>query len=459
MVADIRQGPLFANLPEDQIQCVLEMGSEVTLQSGEILFSEGEAAQYFYILLEGNLQITKRGNGQEFTLALHTVPGTFTGEVPLLTGTPYIATARAVKPTKVLRYDAATFRQLLRMCQGMLDIILSVFASRIQGTEVAMMQQEKLAALGKLSAGLAHELNNPASAALSATEQLREVLQTLPETLSAWHGHDNGTELFCSSQQQALQEGDATTGLDPLTRSDLEDELALWLEERGMAESWLLAPTFIDVGLDRAWFDTLTSSLDDKTVASFVLILEKILRMQTLLNTIGQSTTRISTLVSAVKSYVYMDQAPLQEIDVHEGLENTLVILHHKLKNIEVVREYDRTLPAISAYGSELNQVWTNLLGNAIDALEGQGKIWLRTWRENDHVIVEVADNGPGIPEEIQSRIFEPFFTTKGVGKGSGLGLDIARRIIVMYHKGDLQVSSRPGATRFTVRLPIEKEQ
>lgn len=458
MVADIRQGPLFANLPEDQIQCVLEMGSEVTLQSGEILFSEGDAALYFYILLEGNLQITKRGNGQEFTLALHTVPGTFTGEVPLLTGTPYIATARAVKPTKVLRYDAATFRQLLRMCQGMLDIILSVFASRIQGTEVAMMQQEKLASLGKLSAGLAHELNNPASAALSATEQLREVLQTLPETLSAWHGHDNGTELFCSSQQRAVQEGDAATGLDPLTRSDLEDELALWLEERGMAESWLLAPTFIDVGLDRAWFDTLTSSLDDKTVASFVLILEKILRMQALLSTIGQSTTRISTLVSAVKSYVYMDQAPLQEIDVHEGLENTLVILHHKLKNIEVVREYDRTLPAISAYGSELNQVWTNLLGNAIDALEGQGKIWLRTWSENDHVVVEVADNGPGIPEETQPRIFEPFFTTKGVGKGSGLGLDIARRIIVMHHNGDLQVSSRPGATCFTVRLPIEKE-
>jgi signal transduction histidine kinase len=180
--------------------------------------------------------------------------------------------------------------------------------------------------------------------------------------------------------------------------------------------------------------------------------------MQALLNTIGQSTTRISTLVNAVKSYVYMDQAPSQEIDVHEGLENTLVILHHKLKNIEVVREYDRTLPAISAYGSELNQVWTNLLDNAIDALEGKGKIWLRTWRENDHVVVEVADNGPGIPEEIQSRIFEPFFTTKGVGKGSGLGLDIARRIIVMHHKGDLQVSSRPGATRFTVRLPIEKE-
>jgi signal transduction histidine kinase len=458
MVADIRQGPLFANLPEDQVQCVLEMGSEVTLQSGEVLFSEGDAAQYFYILLEGNLQITKRSNGQEFPLALHTVPGTFTGEIPLLTSTPHIATARAVTATKVLRYNAVTFRQLLRMCQGMLDIILSVFASRIQATEVAMMQQEKLAALGKLSAGLAHELNNPASAALSATEQLREVLGTLPETLSAWYDHDNGSELFCSSQQQSLQHGDATTWLDPLARSDLVDDLALWLEERGVAESWLLAPTFVDAGLDRAWFDTLTRSLDDKIVASFVLILEKILRMQALLNTVGQSTTRISTLVNAVKSYVYMDQAPLQDIDVHEGLENTLVILNHKLKNIEIVREYDRMLPTISAYGSELNQVWTNLLSNAIDALEGKGKIWLRTWRENDHVVVEVADNGPGIPEEIQSHIFEPFFTTKGVGKGSGLGLDIARRIIVMHHKGDLQVSSRPGATRFTVRLPIEKE-
>jgi signal transduction histidine kinase len=458
MLENIRQGPLFANLPEDQVQRVLERGGEVVLQSGEVLFSEGDPAHYFYILLEGSLQISKRSNGQELILTIHTVPGTFTGEVPLLTGTPYIATARALMPTRVLRYNAATFRQLLGACQGILDIILSVFASRIQATEVAMMQQEKLAALGKLSAGLAHELNNPASAAASATEQLREVLEALPGTLSAWYSRERGAEFFRASQQQALQYESPTTGLDPLARSDLEDELALWLEEHGVAESWLLAPTFVDAGLDGAWFDKLADSFDDKTLASFVLILEKMLRMQALLNTIGQSTTRISTLVNAVKSYVYMDQAPLQEIDVREGLENTLVILHHKLKSIEVVREYDRTLPRICAYASELNQVWTNLLDNAIDALEGKGKIWLRTWRENDHIVVEVADNGPGIPEEIQARIFEPFFTTKGVGEGSGLGLDIAHRIVVMHHKGDLRVSSRPGSTRFTVRLPIEKE-
>jgi signal transduction histidine kinase len=254
----------------------------------------------------------------------------------------------------------------------------------------------------------------------------------------------------------ALQHATTVSLLDPLVKSDHEDELASWLEEHNVADGWQLAATFVEAGLERAWFDELAMQIDEDVLAGFIVSLEKMLQIQSSLNILKQSTERISTLVQAIKSYSYMDQAPLQEINVHEGLESTLTILSHELKNIEVVRKYDSTLPPISAYGSELNQVWTNLLDNAVDALGGKGQIVLSTRRENKYVVVEIADNGPGIPEEIQMRIFEPFFTTKGVGKGTGLGLDIAYRVIVGHHKGNLQVVSRPGATQFIAHLPID---
>jgi signal transduction histidine kinase len=456
MIEDIRQGPLFATMTEDQVQCVLEHGTECSLQSGAVLFHEGDATVYFYVLLEGSLQITKRMGDQETVLILHTQPGTFTGEIPLLTGTPYIATARALKPVKVLRYSATTFRRLLSICPGMLDVILTVLVKRIQDTEIITMQQEKLVALGKLSAGLAHELNNPAAAAQRATEELRETIVALPDATSKLYCHDQHTNLFNTLQQMALQHvATASPLLDPLAKSDSEDELVSWLEDHNIVDGWQLASTFVEVGLERAWFDELTAQINEDLLPGFIVFLEKTLQMQASLKMLEQSTTRISTLVQAVKSYSYMDQAPLQEINVHEGLESTLTILSYKLKNIEVTRKYDPPLPRICAYGSELNQVWTNLLDNAADALEGKGKIILSTRCENEYVVVEIADNGPGIPEEIQSRIFEPFFTTKGVGKGTGLGLDIAHRVIVQHHKGDLQVVSRPGDTRFIARLPI----
>jgi len=456
MLQDIRQGPLFATMTDDQVQCVLEHGIECSLQAGEVLFREGDATVYFYVLLEGSLQITKLVGKQETILILHTQPGAFTGEIPLLTGTPYVATARALKAARVLRYSEKTFRRLLSMCPGMLDVILTVLVQRIQNTEIITMQQEKLVALGKLSAGLAHELNNPAAAAQRATAELRDTIISLPDATSQLYSHDKYATSFTALQQMALQHvATASPLLDPLARSDSEDELASWLEDHNVEDGWQLASTFVDVGLGRAWFDELAIQVDEDLLPGFIVWLEKTLQMQASLKTLEQSTIRISTLVQAVKSYSYMDQAPLQEIDVHEGLESTLTILSHKLKNIEVTRKYDSTLPRISAYGSELNQVWTNLLDNAADALEEKGKIMLSTRRENEYVVVEIADNGPGIPDEIKMRIFEPFFTTKGVGKGTGLGLDIAYRVIVVHHKGDLQVVSRPGDTRFIAHLPI----
>jgi signal transduction histidine kinase len=454
MLQDLRQGPLFAAMPEDQVQCVLEQGSECVFQTGEVIFNEGDPALYFYVLLEGNIQITKRVGAQETTLALHTQPGAFTGEIPLLTGTPYVATALMIKAGKVLCYSAATFRRLLTLCPGMLSVILNVLVTRIQNTEIITMQQEKLFALGKLSAGLAHELNNPAAAAQRAVEQLRETIGSGATSMP--QRPDRQTSAFNALQQMALQHATTVSLLDPLVKSDHEDELASWLEEHNVADGWQLAATFVEAGLERAWFDELAMQIDEDVLAGFIVSLEKMLQIQSSLNILKQSTERISTLVQAIKSYSYMDQAPLQEINVHEGLESTLTILSHELKNIEVVRKYDSTLPPISAYGSELNQVWTNLLDNAVDALGGKGQIVLSTRRENKYVVVEIADNGPGIPEEIQMRIFEPFFTTKGVGKGTGLGLDIAYRVIVGHHKGNLQVVSRPGATQFIAHLPID---
>ncbi len=455
MIQDLHQGPLFAAMSSDQVQCVLEQGSERVFQAGDVIFNEGDPALYFYVLLEGNIQITKRVGAQETTLALHTQPGAFTGEIPLLTGTPYVATAQMIKAGKVLRYSAATFRHLLTLCPGMLDVILNVLVTRIQNTEIITMQQEKLFALGKLSAGLAHELNNPAAAAQRAVEQLRETIGTLPDITYRLQGQNQQASTLNTFQQAALQHATTTSLLDPLVKSDREDELTSWLDDHNVADGWQLAATFVEAGLETAWFDELAGCLDKDVLPGFIVALEKTLQMQSSLNILKQSTERISTLVQAIKSYSYMDQAPLQEINVHEGLESTLTILSHRLKNIEVVRKYDSTLPPINAYGSELNQVWTNLLDNAADALGEQGQIVLSTRRENEFVVVEVADNGPGIPEEIQGRIFEPFFTTKGVGRGTGLGLDIAYRVVVGHHKGDLQVISRPGATRFIAHLPM----
>ncbi len=456
----LRTSQLFADVSDDEIASILAQGEEVSLLEGEVLFVEGTPATNFYILLEGDLQITHVMNGQDVVVADHADPGSFTGEVPLLTGTPYVATARALRSTRVVRFSAEVFQHMLVACSPVTKAVLPTLASRIRDMEILTMQQEKMAALGKLSAGLAHELNNPAAAAQRGAAQLRETLLALQKLNFSLHNSDPIVAVLTDFQQDAMQHAAQALPLEPLAQSDREDELASWLEEHKIANGWELAPTFVEAGLDTAWFDTLTEQVRNDILHSFIPILEKILQVFGLLNSVEQSTGRISILVKAVKDYSYMDQAPLQEVDIHEGLENTLTILHHKLKNIIITREYDGSLPHINAYGGELNQVWTNLLDNAGDALDevvGEKHIRLRTRREPESIVVEIADNGSGIPETVQQHIFEPFFTTKGVGKGTGLGLDIAYRIIVNRHHGDLNVTSLPGDTCFHIRLPIER--
>jgi signal transduction histidine kinase len=326
--------------------------------------------------------------------------------------------------------------------------------------ELMLRQSEKLATLGTLAAGIAHELNNPAAAIQRAAEQLREVSARLEEAglhLRTLQLTAAAQEVLRSLQQRARERAEAPSDLDALGRADREAAVEEWLDERGVPDSWLLAPSLAAQGLDPAALSRLPAVLPGETLPAVLRWVGAQFAAYTLLNEIGQGSARISEMVGALRSYSYLGQAPAQTVDLREGLDSTLVILRGKLKaGISVHREYGKDVPKVSAYGSELNQVWTNLLDNAADAMGGKGEINIRTRREDGWAVVEIEDNGPGIPEEIAPRIFDPFFTTKPPGKGTGLGLSTSFSIVTQRHKGEIRVASRPGSTRFTVKLPIE---
>jgi signal transduction histidine kinase len=463
---------LFPKLSDAELARLRPQGQERELHPGEVLFQEGDPTYQFYVVLEGQIRVTKRMGAEEQLLALHE-PGEFTGEISMIMGRAATATGRAVGNTRVLEVDPETFKQVLASCSQGAAVILAAMAGRSREEEMLVRQQEKLAALGRLSAGLAHELNNPAAAGQRAAKQLRESIGSIQTRLLKLCDEmfpDGQRQQIIQLQNAALEYSLKAPRLDPLTQSDREDALSVWLDEHDIANGWKLAPTLVVAGIDGSRLDRLADHLSPAALTEALNWLTESLNLAGLVNEIEQSTTRISQLVKAIKSYSYMDQAPLQEVDVHEGIENTLMILHHKLKyGMTVNRDYAPDLPKVNAYGSELNQVWTNILDNAVYALKKEMKkrppaeftptLWISTRRLDDRIVVEITDNAAGIPPEIQPRIFEPFFTTKGVGDGSGLGLDIVRRIVVQRHHGDIRVSSKPGETRFTICLPIERPE
>jgi len=454
--AELRNLPLFAGVSDEESEC-LQHGEEIHVPVGEMVAREGDSADYFYVILEGEIRVSKTYGGQEIVMAIHT-PGKFFGEVPILLDMPYFIDGRARIPCRLVRYSKSDFWAMMRMCPSVATEILRTMAARLRGLEGFSQQREKLVSLGTMAAGLAHELNNPASAARRAAAELRDVAARFPSLachlnkrqLSPAH-----SDALVRIQREIASRPKPAVPLDPVARSDMEEQLMAWLNRHGVPEAWGLAAALMTAGLDVAWLERVAGEFPADAVGDVLDWIAGTLSMEELVQQVGQSTTRIAELVNAVKSYSHEGRAPLQDVDIHEGLDSTLTMLSHKVKGVTVTREYDKTLPPIQAYGNELNQVWTNLIDNAIDAVNGSGQIWLRTRREDDHVVVEIQDNGVGIPMDIRPRLFEPFFTTKGVGKGTGLGLIISYRIITDRHGGEIEFESQSGDTRFFIRLPM----
>lgn len=454
---DLRQIPLFSHLEEAQLECIVDKGAKVYLPAGTLIAKQGDPPDGFYIILEGKTEWTRQVGEQE-THAVTLVAGDVFAELILLLDEPYPTTGRTLTDVVFYKLEPEQFWEVLQICPTVMRKVLKISVERSQIHESVTQQQAKLISLGTMSAGLAHELNNPAAAIRRNVETLEEVLQALPSVAINIHQQPISAEqvdFLSGFYRRLLQTAMKPSQRDPLSQSEAEDELSDWLEDHGVNNGWKLAPTLAAAGLKLDDLEQLQTQIDPNHIGSVLTWLEATLTGICTLNQVKQSSVRISELIKAMKDYSYMDRGPLQEVDIHEGIESTLTILKHKLKyGVEVIREYG-DLPRICAYGRELNQVWTNLIDNAVDAMNGKGHLRIRTCSESDRLLVEIADDGVGIPAETQPRIFEQFFTTKAVGKGTGLGLDIVRRIIEGQHKGSVRFESKPGETRFQVRIPI----
>jgi signal transduction histidine kinase len=445
------------SLTPEQVEALMPYGREFVLQTGDLLFDERSVVDSFYVVLEGEVEISRLDGAEEIPV-LHHGPGGFTGGLVMLTGRTSIHRARATAPGRVLEIDSETFRRLPVEVPDVADMFISGLARRMRYTQRAYRQQEKLAALGKLSAGLTHELNNPAAAAKRASEELGGAI--LEAQLTAI-GHD---ERFSALEREALVALQRETAagsadvLDPLSLCDAEDELTDWLGDHGCEEPWDMAPALAEAGVDKDRLEAMAEAFDEASLACGLEWLAGTLDLVGLAGEIETSAGRISHLVGTMKEYTYMDRAVVGEVDVISGLQNTLTILEPRLKDVSLVREYEKDLPRIPGRGGELNEVWTNLIDNAIDAVDGRGSIIVRAYVEGARVVVEVVDDGPGIPRAAQVHLFEPFYTTKDIGSGTGLGLAIVRRIVT-DHAGEVFVRSEPGETCFTVRLPLDTTQ
>lgn len=453
---DLRKSPLFEGLSDDELQHLMNNAKPVSLRAGEALMKQGEPGDTAFVVVSGGFEVTKQ-SGQSMIKIDVRSPGDVLGEMALLSQAPRSATVTAVTDSETLCISKEVFDNLLSTSPSAAKAVLHWTMARLSQNDALLHQQERMAALGTLSAGLAHELNNPAAAAQRSASELSKTLlrlQILTHQIEETAFKKDQVGWLDSFMQESSRRFSSPLKLEALEKIDLVDQLQAWLEANGVESSWEFAPAMVNFGWNVEELEKLKGS------AFFDLSVQWLgmgCMTMGLLSEVQHATERVSQIVQAMKSYTYLDQAPLLEVDVHDGLENTLVIMQHKLKQgVTVKREYTSNLPRIEAYASELNQVWTNIIDNAIDAMNGKGEIILRTYEEDDHVVVEIIDNGPGIPEEIQLRIYEPFFTTKPPGKGTGLGLHISHDIIANRHHGQLLVESKPGETKFKAILPIQ---
>ncbi|WFE65817.1 ATP-binding protein [Micromonospora sp. WMMD714] len=459
----LRELFLFAALDPAQLDWLAEHGRVEHRAAGTVVYAEGEDATCFFTLLAGTVSMSRRVRGDDLEITRTDQRGVYGGATQAYLGGQtdqvYLNTLRAVTDAEFLVLPAETFAHAVRTWFPMAMHLLEGLFVGMRDTQTIIGERERLLALGSLSAGLTHELNNPAGAAVRATSALRDRVAGMRHKLAMIaDGRLDGSRLHAlvELQEEAVKRAARAPQLSAMATSDAEDELADWLDGQQLTAGWDLAPTLVAAGLDVAWLEQVREVVGPQDLESAVRWLSYTLDTEQLMAEIDDAVTRISTLVGAAKQYSQLDRAPHQVVDVHDLLDATLVMFKAKVPaGVRVVREYDRGLPPIPAYAAELNQVWTNLIDNALSAMGATGTLTLRTSRAGDLLAVEVADTGPGIPEAVRPRIFEPFFTTKAVGEGTGLGLDISYRIVVNKHHGDIRVDSVPGATVFRVLLPF----
>ncbi|HLJ91306.1 MAG TPA: ATP-binding protein [Candidatus Angelobacter sp.] len=454
--SELLRVPVFANLPPEQIDWFISQSREISLAPDEIYIREGDPAEAMFVVLEGQQQVRGVFGGE--TITISTKSGDVGGVLPFSRMKQASVTGRALTPTRLLRFPASLFPELIQKMPELAQRLVGLMSDRIRETTRIEQQKDRLVALGKLSAGLAHELNNPASAAKRATSQLRGLLSQIRNA-----SHELGRHELTPAQKAEIEKLETSLALkdgpppDGMTMSNLEEEIDASLRSYGQDDLWQLSANLAHKGAGAEIVEALFRSLEPATARAALVRISASIEISSLLNEIESSTSRISDLVLAIKEYTYMDQSPVQNVDIVKSLETTLIILNHKLKKgVTIHREYLPIPLLVDSFGSELNQIWTNIIDNAIYAMKGKGDLRVRTYLDDGCVVVEIGDNGPGIPPEVQPHIFEPFFTTKGVGEGTGLGLDTVQRI-VRKHRGNINVTSAPGDTRFQVFLPLSE--
>ena len=452
--SELRRVPVFADLPDDQLDWFIGQSQELRLKAGDSYSRQGDPADSMFVLLEGEIQARGELAGDAVTFSI--TAGSVTGVLPFSRMKQFTVSLRAETDSRALRFPASQFPDLVQKMPELTKRLVGLMSDRIRETTRIEQQRDRLASLGKLSAGLAHELNNPASAAKRAASQLRAILKKIRDA-----SLELGKRDLTPAQKSEIEKLEASftqidvVPPDPLTMSDLEDQIDSLLRSHGQNDLWMLAAGLARRNIKPEVVESLFANLDGDTARAALVRIAASVEVASLLHEIESSTSRISDLVGAIKEYTHMDQAPVQNVDIVKSLETTLTILNHKLKKgVVVQRDYQPAPLLVNSFGSELNQVWTNIIDNAIDAMHGQGELRIRTYQDDGCAVVEIGDNGPGIPTEVQPHIFEPFFTTKGVGEGTGLGLDTVQRI-VKKHRGNIQVISEPGHTRFQVWLPL----
>jgi signal transduction histidine kinase len=463
--AELKTLFLFEALSDEQLSWLAARGSVREYPAGSTVLTEGEPAEYFFVLLSGTMAMSRRVQDDDVELVRTEQRGVYMGATMAYVrddderARAYTATVRTISDCAFFILPAADFGTVVRDWFPMTTHLLEGLFLGMRNSQALIGQRERLTALGSLTAGLMHELNNPAAAAVRATSALRQRVAAMRHKLAMLaDGRIDPAQMqaLIQLQESVIERAAKAPKLTAIEASDREDELGDWLDAHGAAGGWELAPILAQGGVDVECLDDIAGSVDTGLLDQSLHWIGYAMETEQLMTDIEDASARISSLVSAAKQYSQLDRASHQWIDVHDGLDSTLVMLSHKIgKGIAVVKEYDRTLPQIPAHPAELNQVWTNLIDNAVQAMDGHGTLTIRTTGDGERVLVEVCDTGPGVPEELRRRVFEPFFTTKPVGQGTGLGLDISYRIVVNRHHGDLTLTSRPGDTRFQVRLPV----